>query len=109
MLYLNCFQLGLQKKMHSYGESAEGFLEGKHGNPISLALFRAHLIYFLENQSPTGFRFSELPKEEQDALEKFIGPTVFGWLEANPDTSSLSADECLFEALKEPLDLKELR
>lgn len=81
------------KKLHSYGESAEGFLEGKHGNPISLALFRAHLIYFLENQSPTGFRFSELPKEEQDALEKFIGPTVFGWLEANPDTTSLRADQ----------------
>ena len=95
--------------MHINWESAEEFLEGKHGNPIGLSIFRTYWIDFLEDQSPTGFRFSELPKEEQDALEKFVEPILFRWLEANPATSSLSADECLFEALKEPLGLKELR
>jgi len=38
-------------------------------------------------------------------MEIMIG----NWLEANPVTTSLTADECLFEALKEPLGLKELR
>ena len=97
------------RKLRSTAESAEEFLEGKHGNPIGAAVFRTVWVSFLENQSPTRFRFSELPKEEQDALEKFIEPILFRWLEANPDASSLSADECLFEALKEPLGLKELR
>jgi hypothetical protein len=97
------------KKLHVNWESAKEYLEGKHGNPLSIALFRASWVIFLENQSPTGVKFSELPKEQQDAMEKFIEPIVFGWLEANPDTTSLTADECLFEALKEPLGLKELR
>jgi hypothetical protein len=97
------------KELRSYAESAKNFLEGKYGNLGERALFNAHWVFFLQNQSPTGFRFSELPKEEQDAMVKFIEPIVFGWLEANPDTTSLTADECLFEALKEPLGLKELR
>jgi hypothetical protein len=97
------------KELRSYAESVEEYLEGKHGNLVSIALFRASWAIFLENQSPTGVKFSELPKEQQDAMEKFIEPIVFGWLEANPDTTNLTADECLFEALKEPLGLKELR
>jgi hypothetical protein len=97
------------KKLHVNWQSAKGFLEGEHANPIGLAIFRANWVMFLESQSPTGFRFSELPKEEQDALEMFIEPLVFQWLEENPDTTNLSADECLFQALKEPLGLKELR
>jgi len=97
------------KRLHSVWESAEEALQGKHGNLIGLAIFRASWQRFLEDQSPTGFKINELPEEELDALEKFIEPIVFRWLEANPDTTGLTVDECLFEALKEPLGLKELR
>ena len=91
-------------------------LRKKHGFPseLNLALFRTVWHTFVADQSPDGPQAFENALAEMNAedaalfnygMEIMIG----NWLEANPATTSLTADECLFEALKEPLGLKELR
>jgi hypothetical protein len=105
--------------LHTHWPSVKTYwknqLDGRGGgNLVEIAIFRSTWNMFLVKQSPEGPEafentMSEMNDEDTALFNYGMEIMIGNWLEENPDTTNLSADKCLFEALKEPLGLKELR